>query len=56
MDVTVGKLMAVQSVTSVYQECIELNLLADENWKKLLQLVTVNHRNNVTSIIAHPIT
>ena len=34
IDVTFGKLMVVQSVTSAYHTRTGLKILADENWKK----------------------
>jgi hypothetical protein len=48
--------MAVQSVPSGNEESAGLEILADENWKKLLKLFTAKPRYNTTSIIAHPIT
>ena len=51
VEVIVGKLMALHSVTSAYRKSVGLKLIANENWKNL----TINYSQtavNATSKIA----
>jgi hypothetical protein len=48
--------MAAQTAISAFQKTTELKLIANENWKKKLKLITTKPQHNVTSNIAHQIT